>query len=175
MSSSEILGVFPRDYADYLPKSYKYYVPDKRFETLCMGLRHKILLVTFSAFCSFPSLFWLFFLFDTSKKYLAFLRGVPGFFELLIFSFFQLFPLVQAKKSYLWKCWCRNVIIHPIFRYKAMIELYRQNFRSLEWLVITKYGNSTSISWFLALVPSKNIRKNKFKHKLCAAISVKFI
>jgi len=48
--------------------------------------------------------------------------------------------------------WCKKVII---CRKKSLIELCRQGFRSFKWLVITKYGNSLSISCFLALVPSK--------------------
>ena len=69
--------------------------------------------------------------------------------------------------------WCGKPVIHPICRNKAMIELYRQDFRSFKWLVISKYGNSLSILCFLALVPSKSIRTKKFKHKLPAAISFK--
>ena len=75
-----------------------------------------------------------------------------------------------CKTAYVW---CRKVIIHPICRKKAVIEFYQQGFRSFEWLVITKYGNSLSISCFLAWVPSKSIQKKKFKHELHLAISFK--
>ena len=78
---------------------------------------------------------------------------------------------IQKKACKIAYVWCRKVIIHPVCRNKAVIELYRQGFRSFEWLVITKYGKSLSISCFLALVPSKSIRTKKFKHKLLAAIS----
>jgi len=39
-------------------------------------------------------------------------------------------------------------------------------------LVITKYGNSLSISCFLAWVPSKSVQTKKFKHELHLAIKV---
>ena len=75
-----------------------------------------------------------------------------------------------CKTAYVWY---RKVIIHPICRKKAVIEFYRQGFRSFEWLVITKYGNSLSILCFLAQVPSKSVQTKKFKHKLHLAISFK--
>ena len=75
-----------------------------------------------------------------------------------------------CKTAYVWY---RKVIIRPICQKKAMIEFYRQGFRSFEWFVITKYGNSLSISCFLAWVPSKSVQTKKFKHELHLAISFK--